>query len=66
MFLPSGFPSLPLKNGIGRTVCQLKRITIKFCKSYGNSQGIRYVYLQFFEIIRDNHKKDVNFGILRA
>lgn len=40
-FTPKGFPSVPLQNGIGRYICQLKRITLRFCKSSGSSRGIR-------------------------
>ncbi|XP_065221522.1 large ribosomal subunit protein mL43 [Planococcus citri] len=40
-YLASGYPRVPLKNGIGRVIGQLKRVTIKFCKSHGSSQGIR-------------------------
>nr|CAG4644382.1 EOG090X0FS9 [Lepidurus arcticus] len=45
LFLSSGFVSAPLLNGIGRFVPQLQRVTIKFCKSHGDSQGVR----QFIE-----------------
>ncbi|XP_014248775.1 39S ribosomal protein L43, mitochondrial [Cimex lectularius] len=41
LFMVSGFPRAPLQNGIGRYVCQLKRITLKFCKSNGDSKGFR-------------------------
>ncbi|XP_075223499.1 mitochondrial ribosomal protein L43 [Lycorma delicatula] len=41
LFLLSGFPRAPLQNGIGRYVCQLKRVTLKFCKSHGTSKGMR-------------------------
>ncbi|KAJ1525842.1 hypothetical protein ONE63_009038 [Megalurothrips usitatus] len=41
LFLPSGFPRAPLANGIGRYMCQLKRITFKFCKESGSSRGMR-------------------------
>lgn len=40
-FTPKGFPSVPLQNGIGRYICQLKRVTLRFCKSSGSSRGIR-------------------------
>jgi len=40
-FTPKGYPSVPLKNGIGRYICQLKRVTLRFCKSSGSSRGIR-------------------------
>ncbi|XP_049883523.1 39S ribosomal protein L43, mitochondrial [Pectinophora gossypiella] len=41
LFLKSGFVRAPLQNGIGRYVCQLQRLTLKFCKSHGASRGIR-------------------------
>lgn len=41
LFLPSGFPRAPLQNGVSRFVCQLLRLTIKFCKSNGSSRGVR-------------------------
>jgi len=31
----------PLNNGVGRFIPQLARITLKFCKSHGSSQGAR-------------------------
>uniref|UniRef100_T1IQI2 Large ribosomal subunit protein mL43 n=1 Tax=Strigamia maritima TaxID=126957 RepID=T1IQI2_STRMM len=39
--LPKGYVKSALHNGVGRHVCQLQRITIKFCKSFGNSRGVR-------------------------
>ncbi|KAK7578093.1 hypothetical protein V9T40_010298 [Parthenolecanium corni] len=39
--VPIDFPRVPLKNGVSRVICQLKRITIKFCKSSGASYGVR-------------------------
>ncbi|XP_055615977.1 39S ribosomal protein L43, mitochondrial [Toxorhynchites rutilus septentrionalis] len=41
LFLKSGFPRAPLANGIGRYVCQLQRITLKYCKNNGSSKGMR-------------------------
>ncbi|XP_046385456.1 39S ribosomal protein L43, mitochondrial [Ischnura elegans] len=41
LFMPSGFPRAPLQNGIGRYICQLQRVTIKFCKNNGASRGVR-------------------------
>ncbi|XP_050436126.1 39S ribosomal protein L43, mitochondrial [Adelges cooleyi] len=40
-FTPKGFPRVPFQNGIGRYMCQLKRVTLRFCKSNGSSRGIR-------------------------
>ncbi|KAK2586598.1 hypothetical protein KPH14_011472 [Odynerus spinipes] len=41
LFLKSGFPRAPPGLGVGRYVCQLQRVTLKFCKSNGSSRGIR-------------------------
>ncbi|XP_026499536.1 large ribosomal subunit protein mL43 [Vanessa tameamea] len=41
MFMKSAFVRAPLQNGVGRYVCQLQRIVLKFCKSHGGSRGIR-------------------------
>uniref|UniRef100_U5ESD9 Large ribosomal subunit protein mL43 n=1 Tax=Corethrella appendiculata TaxID=1370023 RepID=U5ESD9_9DIPT len=41
MFMKSGFPRAPLQNGVGRYICQLQRITLKYCKSNGSSKGMR-------------------------
>ncbi|XP_013148015.1 PREDICTED: 39S ribosomal protein L43, mitochondrial [Papilio polytes] len=41
LFLKSGFVRAPLQNGVGRYVCQLQRIVLKFCKSHGGSRGLR-------------------------
>uniref|UniRef100_A0A1L8ECJ8 Large ribosomal subunit protein mL43 n=1 Tax=Haematobia irritans TaxID=7368 RepID=A0A1L8ECJ8_HAEIR len=41
IFLKSVFARVPLNNGIGRCVCQLQRITLKFCKHNGSSKGMR-------------------------
>ncbi|CDI98212.1 mitochondrial ribosomal protein l43 [Echinococcus multilocularis] len=39
--LPRATLKVPLSLGIGRYVCQLKRVTFKFCKSRGDSRGVR-------------------------
>lgn len=41
MFLKSAFPKSPLQNGLGRYICQLQRVTLKFCKNNGSSKGMR-------------------------
>ncbi|GAB0093974.1 mitochondrial ribosomal protein L43 [Sergentomyia squamirostris] len=41
LFLKSGFPRAPLQNGIGRYICQLQRLTLKYCKNHGASRGMR-------------------------
>lgn len=40
-FMKSGFIKPPLQNGLGRQINQLMRVTLKFCKSHGGSQGMR-------------------------
>jgi len=41
LFLKSGYVAAPLANGIGRYVPQCLRMTLKFCKSKGDSKGVR-------------------------
>jgi len=41
LFMKSGFPRAPLQNGLGRYVCQLQRVTLKYCKENGSSRGMR-------------------------
>merc|ERR1712179_516233 len=43
LFMKSGWitANAPLRNGIGRYIPQLARVTIKFCKSSGSSNGVR-------------------------
>jgi len=48
LFMPSGFIRTPLKNGLGRFVPQLQRITLKFCKSHGGSRGVRYKFCSYY------------------
>ncbi|XP_077992490.1 large ribosomal subunit protein mL43-like [Glandiceps talaboti] len=38
---PSAFLKSVLKNGVGRYVSQLQRITFQFCKMNGQSRGVR-------------------------
>lgn len=40
-FAISGFIRHPLQNGLGRQINQLMRVTLKFCKTHGASQGMR-------------------------
>lgn len=43
--IPSGYLKTSLKNGLGRYVCQLKRVTLRFCKEQHQSKGMRYASL---------------------
>ncbi|XP_073997621.1 mitochondrial ribosomal protein L43 [Rhodnius prolixus] len=55
LFMTSGFPRAPLKNGIGRYIGQLKRVTIKFCKSNGDSRGVReFIESELIDFARNN------------
>ena len=38
---PAEYISSNLHNGVGRYVCQLQRVTFKFCKEHSNSRGMR-------------------------
>jgi hypothetical protein len=46
---PSEYISANLANGVGRYVCQLQRLTFKFCKEHPSSRGIRFklILIQF-------------------
>lgn len=55
LFMKSGFPKAPLANGIGRYVCQLQRITLKFCKSNGSSKGMRdFIEMNLLNFAKEN------------
>lgn len=40
---PADYIRTNLHNGVGRYVCQMSRVTFKFCKEDPASRGIRYV-----------------------
>ena len=42
LFLKHGWitANAPLRNGVGRFIPQLARVTIKFCKGHGDSNGV--------------------------
>lgn len=51
----SGYVKSVLHNGVGRYVCQLQRLTIKFCKTHGNSRGVReYIEKEMIDFARKN------------
>ncbi|XP_026318511.1 39S ribosomal protein L43, mitochondrial [Hyposmocoma kahamanoa] len=55
LFLKSGFVRAPLQNGVGRYVCQLQRIVLKFCKSHGGSRGLRdYIEQNLVDFAKEN------------
>ena len=43
--IPADYVRSVLQNGVGRYVCQLQRITLKFCKSQADSRGVRFVFI---------------------
>lgn len=55
----AAFPRAVLTHGIGRYVCQLQRVTLKFCKHNGASRGMR----EFLEHDLIKYAKD-NPGIV--
>lgn len=59
LFLKYGHLRTPFALGVGRYVCQLQRVTLKFCKNRGDSLGIR----QFLEYDLINYAKD-NPGVV--
>ena len=57
LFLKRGWitNNAPLRNGIGRFIPQLARITIKFCKESGASQGVRsFIEQDIVQFAKDN------------
>ncbi|XP_023221726.1 39S ribosomal protein L43, mitochondrial-like [Centruroides sculpturatus] len=53
--IPSDFLRSVLQNGVGRYVCQLKRVTLKFCKSHGGSKGVReFIETELIDFARQN------------
>ncbi|XP_070539914.1 large ribosomal subunit protein mL43-like [Ptychodera flava] len=52
---PSAFLRSVLQNGVGRYICQLKRITFQFCKHSGQSRGVRdYIENDLVDFARKN------------
>nr|CAH7735726.1 unnamed protein product [Callosobruchus chinensis] len=55
LFLKSGFINVPLQNGVGRYVCQLQRVVLKFCKNNGSSRGMRdFIESDLVNFAKDN------------
>ncbi|XP_043790921.1 39S ribosomal protein L43, mitochondrial [Apis laboriosa] len=59
LFQKYGFLRAPFAIGVGRYVCQLQRVTIKFCKNHGASLGAR----NFIEYDLINYAKE-NPGVV--
>ncbi|KAG8201777.1 hypothetical protein JTE90_027262 [Oedothorax gibbosus] len=52
---PSTFLKSVLHNGTGRYVCQLQRITFKFSKTHGGSNGLRdYIEKELMNFVKSN------------
>ncbi|GJQ72888.1 putative 39S ribosomal protein L43 [Trypoxylus dichotomus] len=55
LFLKSGFLKTPAQNGVGRYICQLQRVVLKFCKNNGSSRGLRdFVEKELVNFAKDN------------
>ncbi|KAK3094390.1 hypothetical protein FSP39_001121 [Pinctada imbricata] len=53
--LPSTFLKNTAQNGIGRYVCQMQRVTLKFCKTWGGSRGMRdFIENHLLDFVRAN------------
>jgi len=53
--VPRDFLKNAMKNGIGRYVCQCKRITLRFCKEHGGSRHMReFVENHLLEFTQQN------------
>lgn len=53
--VPSTFLKSVLHNGIGRYICQLQRMTFKFSKSHGSSNGLReYIEKDLIDFAKSN------------
>lgn len=53
--LPSTFVKTVVHNGVGRYVCQMSRVTLKFCKSKADSRGIReFIENHLLEFVNKN------------
>ena len=50
LFLKSGWitANAPLRNGVGRFIPQLARVTLKFCKAHGDSNGVKWNQFVFW------------------
>ncbi len=52
---PSEYINSNLHNGVGRYVCQLQRVTFKFCKEHASSRGIReFIEHDLVDFARNN------------
>ncbi|OAD52087.1 39S ribosomal protein L43, mitochondrial, partial [Eufriesea mexicana] len=55
LFQKFGYLRAPFALGIGRYVCQLQRVTIKFCKHHGGSLGVRkFLENDLIDYAKDN------------
>ncbi|KAK9729226.1 Mitochondrial ribosomal protein L51 / S25 / CI-B8 domain [Popillia japonica] len=55
LFMKSGFIKTPGQNGVGRYICQLQRVVLKFCKNNGSSRGLRdFIEKELVDFAKDN------------
>ncbi|KAF5276020.1 hypothetical protein FQA39_LY00816 [Lamprigera yunnana] len=55
LFLIPKFISTPSQNGVGRYVCQLQRVVLKFCKNHGTSRGMReFIEYDLLDYTKEN------------
>jgi len=55
LFVKSGYVKAPMANGVGRFVLQCQRMTIKFCKAHGGSNGVReFIECHLVDFARNN------------
>ena len=47
---PADYIRTNLHNGVGRYMCQMQRVTFKFCKESPTSRGIRYNLKVYFQV----------------
>ncbi|ENN81043.1 39S ribosomal protein L43, mitochondrial-like [Dendroctonus ponderosae] len=55
LFLKPAFITTPGQNGVGRYVCQLQRVVLKFCMSHGSSRGVReFIETRLLEFVKES------------
>ncbi|XP_059155388.1 large ribosomal subunit protein mL43-like [Physella acuta] len=53
--VPKDFVKNVMQNGVGRYICQLQRITFRFCKSHGGSRHMRdFIENHLLEFTQNN------------
>ncbi|XP_030751572.1 39S ribosomal protein L43, mitochondrial [Sitophilus oryzae] len=55
LFLKPAFITTPGQNGVGRYVCQLQRVVLKFCKNNGSSRGMReFIETKLMDFVKES------------